>query len=138
VASQAQVLRRDKFDDANDAAAVAFLLSLLVPALAEILSEKLEETRSFRVVWLELMNEIQVQKDKRVESIKSDIKKHGPQQHPGQALEKLAITLQNAGQRERHLTLVTLKACLVDGGTDNEVRRFLLRSGAKVAETKTW
>jgi hypothetical protein len=112
VASKTQAFLYDKHDVTNNTAAVAFLLDSLAPALAEIISEKLEETDSFHVVWLELMNEIQVQTVERIESIKKEIKDRRPQQYPGQDLEKLAVhfragalELQNAGQYEHNLTL---------------------------------
>jgi hypothetical protein len=57
-ASLVQVALYDKYDVTNDSAAIAFLLDSLSPALGEIMWEKLEETDSFHVVWLELMNEI--------------------------------------------------------------------------------
>jgi hypothetical protein len=60
-ASATQVALHDKHDVTNNTAPVAFLLDSLAPALGENTSEKLEETDSFHVVWMELMNEIQVQ-----------------------------------------------------------------------------
>ena len=92
MASEAQqALVYDKHNVTNNTAAIAFLLGSLVAALAEIVSEKLEETDSFHhVVWLELMNEIQVQTVERIESIKKEIKDQRPQQYLGQDLEKLA------------------------------------------------
>jgi hypothetical protein len=58
-ASNTQAALYDKYDITNNTAAVAFLLDSLTPALGETISEKLEETDTFHVVWLELMNEIQ-------------------------------------------------------------------------------
>ena len=66
----------------------------------------MEETDSFHIVWLELMNKIKVQTVEHIESIKKEIKDRRPQQqYPGQDLEKLAVhfhagalELQNAGQ----------------------------------------
>ena len=60
-ASVIQAALYDKYDVTNNKAAIAFLLDSLSPALLETISEKLEECDSFHVVWLELMNEIQVQ-----------------------------------------------------------------------------
>ena len=57
-ASVEQAALYDKYDVTNNIAAVAFLLDSLSPALFETISEKLEESDSFHVVWLELMNEI--------------------------------------------------------------------------------
>jgi hypothetical protein len=103
--SLVQVALYDKYDVTNNTAAIAFLLDSLSPALAETISEKLEEEDSFHVVWLELMNEIQVQTIERIEAIKKQIKDRKPQQYPGQDLEKLAVDfragaleLSNAGQ----------------------------------------
>ena len=134
MASEAQTLLYDKHDDTNDDAAIAFLLDSLAPALAEIISEKLEDSDSFHIVWLELMNEIQVQTVERIESIKKEIKDRRPQQYPGQDLEKLAVEfragameLANAGQYEHNLTLTMLKTFLLAGGIDNEDFRWSLR-----------
>ena len=57
-ASVTQAALYDKYDVTNNRAAVAFLLDSLSPALSETISKKLEESDSFHVVWLELMNEI--------------------------------------------------------------------------------
>jgi hypothetical protein len=133
-ASLAQVALYDKYDITNNTAAIAFLLDSLSPALGEIISEKLEETDSFHVVWLELMNEIQVQTIEWIEAIKKQVKDCRPQQYPGQDLEKLAVDfragaleLHNAGQYKHNLTLAMLKSYLLAGGTDNEDYRFGLR-----------
>jgi hypothetical protein len=132
--SLVQVALYDKYDVTNNTAAIAFLLDSLSPALAETISEKLEEEDSFHVVWLELMNEIQVQTIERIKAIKKQIKDRKPQQYPGQDLEKLAVDfragaleLSNAGQYEHNLTLGMLKSYLLAGGTDNEDFRFGLR-----------
>jgi hypothetical protein len=55
-----QVALYDKYNITNNTAAIAFLLDSLSASLAETISEKLEEMDSFHIVWLELMNEIQV------------------------------------------------------------------------------
>jgi hypothetical protein len=78
-ASKTQADSYDKYDITNNTAAVAFLLDSLATDLAETISEKLEETDSFHVVWLELMNEIQVQTVERIEAIKKEIKDRRPQ-----------------------------------------------------------
>jgi hypothetical protein len=132
----------DKHDVTNNAAAVAFLLDSLAPALGETMSEKLEEKDSFHVVWMELMNEIQVQSVEQFEALKTQIKSRRPQQHPGQNLEALAVDfrasaleLSNAGQHEHNLTLSMMKCHLLAGGTDNEDCRCSLRGGkAKLEE----
>ena len=133
-ASKLQVTKYDKYDTSNNTAAVAFLLDSLSPALGETISEKLEETDSFHVVWLQLMNEIQVQTVERLEAIKMEIKSRKPQQYPGQDLDQLAVhfragalELYNAGQYEHNLTLSMIKTYLTAGGTDNEDYRFSLR-----------
>jgi hypothetical protein len=133
-ASKTQAALYDKYDITNNTAAVTFLLDSLAPVLAEIVSEKMEETDSFHVVWLELMNEIQVQTIEHIKAIKKEIKDRRPQQYPGQDLEKLAVhfrsgalELQNARQ-EHNLTLSMVKSYLAAGGTDNEdYYRYSLR-----------
>jgi hypothetical protein len=135
-ASAIQVGLYDKYDVTNNTASVAFLLDSLAPALGETMSERLEEIYSFHVVWMELMNEIQVQSVERFEALKTDIKNRRPQQHPGQNLEKLAVNfraealeLSNAGQHEHNLTLSMMKCYLMAGRTDNEDHRYSLRGG---------
>jgi hypothetical protein len=59
-ASKTQANLYDKHNVTNNTAAVAFLLDSLAPALSETTLEKLEDTDSFHVVWLQLMNEIQM------------------------------------------------------------------------------
>jgi hypothetical protein len=61
-ASIVQTALCDKWDITNNTAAVAFLLDSLAPALGETISERLEDKDSFHVVWMELMNEIQIQR----------------------------------------------------------------------------
>ncbi len=133
-ASLIQVALCDKYDVTNNKAAVAFLLDSLTPALGETISERLEETDSFHVVWMELMNDIQVQSVERFEALKNEIKSRKPQQHAGQNLEAMAVhfragalELSNAGQYKHNLTLSMLKSYLLAGGTDNEDYRFSLR-----------
>jgi hypothetical protein len=98
------------------------------------MSERLQDQDSFHVVWMELMNKIQVKIVKRFEALKTEIKNRRPQQHPGQNLQALAVhfragalELTNAGQCEHNLTLSMLKICLAAGGTDNEDHQFSLR-----------
>ena len=135
VASEAQALQHDKHDFTNDAAAVAFLLDLLTPALAEITSKKMEEMDSLRVAWLELINKIQVHADRQAHQIHQE--QHQELQAsaaPRAGHEEMAIVfcgeaseLQNAGQCEHNLTLAMLKArLLADGGTNNKVCRRAL------------
>jgi hypothetical protein len=72
--SLAQAKLYDKYDKTNNTAAIAFLLDSLTPVLRETISERLEEADSFHVVWMELMNEIQVQSVERFEALKNEIK----------------------------------------------------------------
>jgi hypothetical protein len=132
--SAVQVALYDKYDKTNDTAATAFLLDSLSPALSTVINERLEDSDSFSVVWLELMNEIQVQTIEWIEAIKAKIKSRCPQQYPGQDLEKMAVDfradaleLVNAGQYEHNLTLTMLKSHLQAGGINNEDYRFGLR-----------
>jgi transposase InsO family protein len=133
-ASVTQAALYDKYDTTNNTAAIAFLLDSLTPVLRETISERLEDKDTFHVVWMELMNEIQVQSVERFEALKNEIKNRKPQHYPGQNLESLAVhfragalELSNAGQYEHNLTLSMLKIYLAAGGTDNEDYRFELR-----------
>ena len=76
--SKVQALLYDNNDVTKNKAALAFLLDPLDPALSETISEKLEKSNSFHVVWLELTNESQVQTAESIESIKREIKDHKP------------------------------------------------------------
>jgi hypothetical protein len=98
-ASAIQVGLHDKYDVTNNTAAVAFPLDSLAPALGETMSERLEETDSFHVAWMVLMNEIQVQSVERFEALKTNIKNRRPQQCPGQNLEKLAVNFRAGAQQ---------------------------------------
>jgi hypothetical protein len=133
-ASGIQLALYDKYDNTNNIAAVAFLLDSLSSELNATITEKLVNSDSFHVVWLEIMNKIQVQTIERIEAIKKQIKDCCPQQYPGQDLDKLAVDfradameLVNAGQYEHNLTLNMLTSYLLAGGTDNEDYRFGLR-----------
>jgi hypothetical protein len=99
--------------------------------LKTTVTELMEDDDSFHVVWLTLMNEIQVQTIERIESIKRQIKDRKPQQFTGQDLEKTAVAnradaleLTNAGQYEHNLSLDMLKNYLLGGGADNKDLRF--------------
>jgi hypothetical protein len=124
---QIAALQQDKHDVTNNTAAVAFLLDSLAPALGETMSERLEDKDSFHVVWMKIMNEIQVQSVERFEALMTVIKNRRPQQCPGHKLEILAVhfragalELTNAGQYEHNLALSMLKMYLAAGGADDE------------------
>ena len=55
VVSEGHATLYEKYDVINNKAVLAFLLGSLVPALSETISEKLEESDRFHVVWLELI-----------------------------------------------------------------------------------
>jgi hypothetical protein len=81
----------DKYDSTNNTAAKAFLLDSLSPALGTVISEKIEDRDSFHVMWMVLMNEIQVQTIERLEAIKKRIETRQPQQYPGQDLRLIIV-----------------------------------------------
>jgi hypothetical protein len=72
-ASVIQVAKYDKYNVTNITAAVAFLRDSLSSDLSAVITERIEEDDSFHVVWLELMNEIQVQTIEHIEAIKKQV-----------------------------------------------------------------
>ena len=134
----AQALIKDqlvKYDKSNDTAAITYLMESLTEALSNKISEKLEETDPFPIVWLQFLKSIQSTSIERFENLKSSIKMRLPSQYSGENLELLAaqfrkdaLELTTAGQYDHHLTLSMLDTFLIAGGTGNEDFRFSLRS----------
>ena len=130
-----QLVRYDKYDKTNDKAARAYLLASLVPTLSNKVSEKLEDTDPFPIVWLQFLKSIQSTSIERFEDLKNSIKLRLPSQYSGENLELLAaqfrkdaLELTTAGQYDHNLTLSMIKIFLLAGGTGNEDFRFPLRS----------
>jgi hypothetical protein len=130
-----QVPKYDKYDRTNDKAARTFLLASLQIELSNKVSEKLDDSDSFPIVWLQFLKAIQSTSIERFEDLKATIKARLPSQYPGENLEQLAIhfrkdanELTTAGQYDHNLTLTMMKTFLLAGGTGNEDFRFPLRS----------
>ena len=99
------------------------------------MAEKLDDSDSFPVVWLQFLKSIQSTSIERFEDLKATIKARLPSQYPGENLELLAAhfrkdanELTTAGQYDHNLTLGMLKTFLLAGGSGNEDFRFPLRS----------
>jgi hypothetical protein len=88
--SALQLLRYDKYDKNNDRAAIKYLLTSLSPALMSKIKEKVEDTDSFHIVWLQLIKTIQSTSIERFEDLKVAIKSRHPSQYSGENLESLA------------------------------------------------
>jgi hypothetical protein len=67
--SAKQLLRYDKYDKNNDRAAIKYLLTSLSPALMSKIKEKVEDTDSFHIVWLQLIKTIQSTSIERFEDL---------------------------------------------------------------------
>ena len=132
---RAQLVKYDKYDKTNDKAARTYLLASLSVALSNKVSEKLEETDPFPIVWLQFLKSIQSTSIERFEDLKSSIKNRLPSQYSGENLKLLAaqfrkdsLELSTAGQYDHNLTLSMMKIFLLAGGTGNEDFRFPLRA----------
>ena len=133
--SASQLLRYDKYDKNNDRAAIKYLLSSLTPTLMSKIKEKVEDTDSFHIVWLQLIKTIQSTSIERFEDLKVAIKTRHPSNYSGENLEALAADfrkdareLVTAGQYDHNLTLTMIKTFLLAGGAGNEDFRFPLRA----------
>lgn len=130
-----QLVKYDKYDKTNDRAARTYLLASLTVTLSNKVSEKLEESDPFPIVWLQFLKSIQSTSIERFEDLKSSIKMRLPSQYSGENLEQLAgqfrkdaLELSTAGQYDHNLTLSMMKIFLLAGGTGNEDFRFPLRA----------
>ena len=90
------------------------------------MTEKLEDSDPFPIVWLQFLNAIQSTSIERSENLKTSIKQRLPSQYPGENLELLAaqfrkdaLELTTAGQYDHNLTLSMMKIFLLAGGTGN-------------------
>ncbi|KAI2502610.1 hypothetical protein MHU86_11875 [Fragilaria crotonensis] len=133
--AEAQVQRYDKYDRTNDMAARTYLLASLSTELSNKVTERLDDSDSFPVVWLQFLKSIQSTSIERFEDLKAIIKARLPSQYSGENLEQLAAhfrkdanELTTAGQYDHNLTLAMLKIFLLAGGSGNEDFRFPLRS----------
>ncbi|KAI2493005.1 hypothetical protein MHU86_21536 [Fragilaria crotonensis] len=128
--AEAQVQRYDKYDRTNDMAARTYLLASLSTELSNKVTEKLDDSDSFPVVWLQFLKSIQSTSIERFEDLKAIIKARLPSQYSGENLEQLAAhfkdanELTTAGQYDHNLTLAMLKIFLLAGGSGNEDFRF--------------
>ncbi|KAI2491647.1 hypothetical protein MHU86_22930 [Fragilaria crotonensis] len=73
----------DKYDKTNDKAARTYLLASLTPLLSNKVTEKLDESDPFPIVWLQFLKAIQSTSIERFEDLKSSIKLRLPSQYPG-------------------------------------------------------
>ena len=89
------------------------MLASLAATLSNKVSEKLEDSDSFPIVWLQFLKAIQSTLIERFEDLKNSIKLRLPSQYPGENLEQLAAQfckdareLTTAGQNNHNLTLL--------------------------------
>ncbi|KAI2513161.1 hypothetical protein MHU86_1199 [Fragilaria crotonensis] len=119
---------RDPTDDAK-------MTNVIKAHASNKVTEKLDDSDSFPVVWLQFLKSIQSTSIERFEDLKAIIKARLPSQYSGENLEQLAAhfrkdanELTTAGQYDHNLTLAMLKIFLLAGGSGNEDFRFPLRS----------
>ena len=116
-------------------AARTHLLASLSTELNSKVAEKLDDSDSFPVVWLQFLKSIQSTSIERFEDLKAIIKTRLLSQYTGENLEQLAAhfhkdsnVLTTAGQYDHNLTLDMLKIFPLAGGSVNKDFRFPLRS----------
>jgi hypothetical protein len=134
--AETQTQLYNKYDRTNNTAAITYLLaSSLSTELSNKVTEKLDDSDSFPVVWLQFHKSIQSISIERFEDLKAIIKARHPSQYSGENLEQLAThfckdanELTTAGQFDHNLTLGMLKIFLLAGGSGNEDYCFPLRS----------
>ncbi len=133
--AEAQVQLYDKYDRTNDMAARTYLLASLSTELSNKVTEELDDSDSFPVVWLQFLKSIQSTSIERFEDLKAINRARIPSQYSGENLEQLAAhfrkdanELTTAGQYDHNLTLGMLKIFLLAGGSGNKDYRFPLRS----------
>ncbi|KAI2509217.1 hypothetical protein MHU86_5227 [Fragilaria crotonensis] len=128
--AEAQVQRYDKYDGPTiwQPGPICLLHST---ELSNKVTEKLDDSDSFPVVWLQFLKSIQSTSIERFEDLKAIIKARLPSQYSGENLEQLAAhfrkdanELTTAGQYDHNLTLAMLKIFLLAGGSGNEDFRF--------------
>ncbi|KAI2510749.1 hypothetical protein MHU86_3697 [Fragilaria crotonensis] len=124
----------DKYDKTNDKAARTYLLASLTPLLSNKVTEKLDESDPFPIVWLHLEgHSIDLYREIRRPQV---VDQATPSKSvPGENLEQLAaqfrkdaLELTTAGQYDHNLTLSMMKIFLLAGGSGNEDFRFPLRA----------
>jgi hypothetical protein len=130
--AEAQVQLYDKYDRTNNMAARTYLLAYLSIELSNKVTEKLDDSDSFPVVWLQFLKSIQSSSIERFQDLKAIIKTRLPSQYSGENLEQLAAhfckdanELTTAGQYDHNLTLGMF---LLSGGSGNEDFCFPLQS----------
>ena len=108
-----------------------YMLASLSTELSNKVTEKLDDSDSFPVVWLQFLKSIQSTSIERFEDLKAIIKTRLPSQYSGENLEQLAAhfckdanELTTAGQYNHNLTLGMLKIFLLACGSGNEDFRF--------------
>jgi hypothetical protein len=112
-----------------------YKLASLSTKLSNKVTEKLDDSDSFPVVWLQFLKSIQSTSVERFEDLKAIIKARLPSQYFGENLEQLAAhfhknanELTIAGQYDHNLTLGVLKIFLLAGGSGNEDFCFPLQA----------
>jgi hypothetical protein len=88
--AEAQVQLYNKYNRTNNMAARTYLLASLSTELSNKVTEKLDDSDSFPVVWLQFLKSIQSTSIERFEDLKAIIKARLPSQYSGVNLEQSA------------------------------------------------
>ena len=119
----------DSYDCANNMSARQVLLTSLSDQLKRTITEKIEDSDPFPVVWLMLIKTVCSTSIERFQDLKVNIK-----YHDGEDLAKLivdfradALELTTTGQYDHNLTSDMLKSFLLAGGEGNENFYYPLR-----------
>jgi hypothetical protein len=110
--AEVQAQHYDKYDWTNNMAAKTYLFASLSTELSNKVTEKVDDSDSFPVVWLQFLKSIQSTSIERFDDLKTIIKTMLPSQYSGENLEQLAAhfrkdanELTTAGQYDHNLTL---------------------------------
>jgi hypothetical protein len=121
----------DQYDDANDRMATTCLLDSLAPGLANTIKKKCLESDSFAVMWMILLQMIQLTSVEVYKLLKKLIKDRKPMQYARQNLSKLAEDFRDyakkltiAGFYDHGLMLTMLKIFLEAGGNGRCAENF--------------
>ena len=111
-----------------------YLLASLTPTIRKTVNERLKDSDSFPVVWLQFLKAILSTSIERFADFKASFKKRLPSQYSGENVELLAphqfrrdaLELTTAGQHDHNRTLSTLKIFLLANGSSKGKYRHKL------------
>jgi hypothetical protein len=121
----------DDYDQMNDKATKCFLLDSLSKELGALIKKKTQDDDTFVIVWMLILQSIQLTSIEVIEEIKNRIKARHLSQYSGENLAKLgehfvddATLLESASQYDHNLTLHMVKIFLEAGGEGKVAEDF--------------